>query len=387
MPRVQFAVPPIGIDLAVLDRDCSRIEIGDLVSSGLDRMTSITEFPLNEACALVRSRFEQANSVVGTAMKGGASTRRFARFRLDSGKSLVAIYVPDATRSDEIDKGHAPTERWPFLEIRDLLAGHGILVPEILAEACDQGLLLVEDLGDLTLAAALEEYPNERTRLYQRAVLDLARAQLALAELPKESVVAKRAFDFELLRWEIDHFREWAIEARGVCLSAEERRVFDTAGNSLAATIASWRRGFVHRDYQSRNLMVRGDPAGRFSITWIDFQDALLGPRVYDLVALLGDSYQTFDAAFIEERLAEYALTMGLGATECQQLRHEFDLVTVQRKLKDAGRFVFIDRVKHDPSFLGFVAPTIDKVMQALARLRGNPDLRALEQLLRRRMG
>ena len=47
------------------------------------------------------------------------------------------------------------------------------------------------------------------------------------------------------------------------------------------------RRGFTHRDYQSRNLMVL--PGGEQVV--IDFQDALLGPRQYDLVALLRDSY------------------------------------------------------------------------------------------------
>ena len=104
----------------------------------------------------------------------------------------------------------------------------------------------------------------------------------------------------------------------------------------------------MHRDYQSRNLMVRAGEA----LCWIDFQDALLGPRVYDLVALLNDSYQVFDRAFVEARLDDYARARGLDAAERAALGREFDLVTVQRKLKDAGRFVFIDRVKQNPSFL-----------------------------------
>jgi aminoglycoside/choline kinase family phosphotransferase len=62
----------------------------------------------------------------------------------------------------------------------------------------------------------------------------------------------------------------------------------------------------------------------------------------------------------------------------------EFDLVTVQRKLKDAGRFVFIDRVRGNPNFLPFVEPTIDKVRGALARLTGEPVLDRLSELLDR---
>src|SRR4029077_5757877 len=130
----------------------------------------------------------------------------------------------------------------------------------------------------------------------------------------------------------------------------------------------------------SRNLMVR--PDGR--LCWIDFQDALLGPRVYDLVSLLNDSYQTFDRAFVLARLDDYARTRGLDAAQRQAIAREFDWVTVQRKLKDAGRFVFIDRVKGNDTFLKFVEPTMAKVRAALAGLRDDEDMRALGDLLTR---
>jgi hypothetical protein len=65
-------------------------------------------------------------------------------------------------------------------------------------------------------------------------------------------------------------------------------------------------------------------------------------------------------------------------------LGREFDRVTVQRKLKDAGRFVFIDRVKGNPSFLEFVEPTIAKVRASLTRLTDDDDMRALASLLAR---
>ena len=42
-------------------------------------------------------------------------------------------------------------------------------------------------------------------------------------------------------------------------------------------------------------------------------------------------------------------------------------LQTLQRKLKDAGRFVFIDRVRKNPSFLRWIPTTIEYVRDALA--------------------
>ena len=327
---------------------------------------------------LVR-RLHPAAPLDATPMPGGASTRRYYRVALPERRTAVGMFVPEGAKPEEIHKSPTST-RWPFLEVRELLAGHGVDVPAILGEDTERGWLLIEDLGDATLANHLLARPGDKRALYTRAVEDLADAQKKLRALPSASVVAGRAFDEDLLRWEIDHFREWGLDARGKSLSAEDRAAFDAIGARLAHQIAGWSRGFVHRDYQSRNLMVRADG----SLVWIDFQDALMGPRVYDLVALLNDSYQEFDRDFVEARLDEFAARAGLDAAGRMELGHEFDRVTVQRKLKDAGRFVFIDRVKNNPSFLRFVAPTVAKVKRALAHLKGDADMEKLNDILDR---
>jgi aminoglycoside/choline kinase family phosphotransferase len=329
--------------------------------------------------ALVDRAFPGNGPLDLAPMPGGASTRRYFRVRLGR-TTAVAMFVPDGAKPDEVvQPGQAPA-RWPFLEVRDLLASRGVDVPALYGEDQARGWVLLEDLGDETLSNALAARPNERERLYVRAVSDLARAQVSLTPVPERSVVAARAFDHDLLVWEIHHFREWALEARGVHLSGDDRARFDGIAERLARRIAGWPRSFVHRDYQSRNLMVRPNGA----LCWIDFQDALLGPRIYDLVALLNDSYQTFDRRFVEARLGDYAETLGLPSEERARLVAEFDQVTVQRKLKDAGRFVFIDRVKGNSSFLGFVEPTIAKVRASLARCQHDEDLRSLAELLGR---
>lgn len=321
-----------------------------------------------------------------TPMPGGASTRRYFRLDLPNGHRAVAMFVPEGGRPEEVQKVHDGT-RWPFLEVRDLLADRGIDVPGILAEDTPRGWLVIEDLGDDTLANWLAKNPGDKPHLYSKAVRDLARAQQVLSELPRGSVVGSRTFDFDLLRWEIEHFREWGLDARDKPLVADDVERWNAIADRLARRVADLPHCFVHRDYQSRNLMVASG-ADDLRLVWIDFQDALLGPRVYDLVALLNDSYQEFDRAFVEARLADYASAAGLDAASLERIIHEFDLVTVQRKLKDAGRFVFIDRQKSNPSFLKFVTPTIQKVNGALERLApSDPDMAELRTILHRALG
>jgi hypothetical protein len=64
-----------------------------------------------------------------------------------------------------------------------------------------------------------------------------------------------------------------------------------------------------------------------------------------------------------------------------EPFRATFDLLTVQRKLKDAGRFVFIDRVKGNPGFLPAIPASLRYVREALAR---RPDLATLREILAR---
>lgn len=315
-------------------------------------------------------------------MPGGASTRKFFRVVLADGRTTaVAMFVPDLDHSDEVNK-MARRRRWPYLEVRDLLDERGIRVPALIADGTHRGWTVVEDLGDETVAAYLTAHGHRKKSIYQTAIRDLARAQMRLADLPLDSVVRTRAFDYDLLRWELDHFREWALDALGRSFDEPSRKAYDTLASRLATRVADLPRTFVHRDYQSRNLMVVRTCEDHIKLAWVDFQDALMGPRVYDLVALLNDSYQEFDRSFVEERLVEFAREQGMSDAERVQLVRQFDLVTVQRKLKDAGRFVFIDRVKHDSSYLRFVEPTLAKVRMSLDRLADDADMAELRQVL-----
>jgi N-acetylmuramate 1-kinase len=353
---------------------------------GQDNKRIVREPSFGELLDLVRRVDPEASDLQPEPMKGGASTRRFFRIALGkNGPSAVAMFTPGAP-SHEIhkDRGHA---RSPFLEVRDLLAERGVRVPKLFADGSEQGWVVVEDLGDDTVANYLVKYPQQKRDIYHRAVGDLARAQQHLGQLPDGCIVKSRAFDHDLLRWELDHFIEWGVTARGIAISPADRATFEEIAGRLATRIASWPRGFVHRDYQSRNLMVIPADQEPFELAWIDFQDALLGPRVYDLVALLSDSYQEFDPGFIDARLDEYAGTARLNPGERALLGREFDWVTVQRKLKDAGRFIYIDRTHHNASFLPFVEPTIKKARAALSRLSDDADMRILSDLLNRVLG
>jgi len=307
-------------------------------------------------------------------LKGDASSRQYYRIQLPESASgvpasLIVMQLPaELNRSDEGGEQPAP-ERLPFLEVGELLAERRIPVPKVFGEDLENGILLLEDLGDQTLYAALAETPKPAwVEHYGRAVDLMAEVHERCADLPKSSLVRRRSFDRALLEWELDHFRRWGLEALFGERSDAERGVLERAFCQIVDAIAGMPRGFVHRDFQSKNLMV--SPAG--DLTLIDFQDALVGPRAYDLVALLCDSYVPLEPDLQDAMIARYA---ALRRIPVNDIEREFRWITLHRKLKDAGRFVFIDRVRNNPDFLEWFAPSLVYVGRALEQIRSLSDL------------
>jgi N-acetylmuramate 1-kinase len=313
-------------------------------------------------------------------LPGGAGNRTYWRVHGANGSSAVVMELPaDPVKSEEASKDHPPQEL-PFLNVHRYLNRIGVRVPRLLLDATRDGFLVIEDLTDRTLEQALLEGADRR-KLYSDAIDRLARLRAHAERDPDRTCLAwTRAFDYDLYHWEFEHFIEYGLLARGATPTDAELQTLRTHFVRVSRELAAAPRGFTHRDYQSRNIMVL--PKGEQVL--IDFQDALQGPRQYDLVALLRDSYVELERPLIDAMLARYLKAFekeGGPRLDAGDFVAFFDLLTVQRKLKDAGRFVFIDRVKKNPSFLAHIPSSLGYVRDALER---RPELREVQEILRK---
>ncbi|MBL8953953.1 MAG: phosphotransferase [Myxococcaceae bacterium] len=305
-------------------------------------------------------------------LKGDASNRSYYRVSLGPKSWVVMVMPPDAVKkSEEASKGEAPKEL-PFVNVHRYLTSLGVRVPHIVQYDEPAGMMVLEDLSDQTFEQALVT-TGQKEQLYGAAVDLLATLRLTAEARPDPSCLAfTRAFDQDLYDWELHHFREWGLEAwSGKKPEGAERAELDAIFQRISKELAAAPRGFTHRDYQSRNLMVKDG-----ELVVIDFQDALQGPRQYDLVALLRDSYVELERPFVEDMLRRYLKRIG-GGDEGDFIRF-FDLLTVQRKLKDAGRFEFINRVKGNPGFLPSIPASLRYVKAALDKQPQLSDLRRI---------
>lgn len=297
-------------------------------------------------------------------LAGQASSRMYFRVGTPPQSWVVMVMPVDAAKkSDEASKGPAPTEL-PFVNVHRYLEQLQVRVPKILRYDEPAGMMVIEDLTDLTFEAALAK--TEPAKLYTQAVQLLAKLRHGAEKHVDPSCLAfTRAFDEELYDWELHHFREWGMEAwSNRKPEGAERAELDGHFKAIAQQLAAAPRGFTHRDYQSRNIMVKDG-----ELVVIDFQDALQGPRQYDLVALLRDSYVELKRDFVDAMLDEYIVAFEKVSGEridAKPFKAFFDLLTVQRKMKDAGRFEFINRVKGNPGFLVSIPASLRYVKDAL---------------------
>ncbi|MBL7685443.1 MAG: phosphotransferase [Deltaproteobacteria bacterium] len=301
-----------------------------------------------------------------------ASYRAYFRIILPDQSSFIVMKMPQglASVSEEITNYTGDKNELPFVNIQKYLESIDLPVPKIHAWIPEEGLMILEDLGDRLLETYLKDTTELlRISFYKRAIDLLVEMQQKTTKKKSEDCIAfHRSFDENLLNWELDHFLEYGIEDRfQIKIPENEKSVFNEFTRKITREIIQTPYCFVHRDFQSRNLILKD-----YNFYLLDFQDALLGPPIYDLVALTRDSYielsmdavQTLLEYFIEKRRQA-----DLAFEDENKIRRLFHLVTLQRKLKDTGRFQFIHTVKKNSNFLVSVPSSLRYIRQAFEAL------------------
>jgi hypothetical protein len=306
----------------------------------------------------------RAADVEVRVLSSDASTRRYFRLRGPADSSVLALY-PEPFEAASI----------PFLAVRDLLEGYGLPVPRVLDHDGPRGIVLLEDLGDVTLQEALDGASEAlRAELYRTAVDDLETLQRESARRAQAAACFQIAFDLEKLSWELRYFlKHFVEELRGCSLTVEDRVTLAESFDRLSEEIASWPRVLCHRDFHSRNLMLHGR-----RLVWIDFQDARMGPASYDLVSLLRDSYVELPEELVSEETERFR-QQACPAETRDVFARRFDLMSVQRHLKALGTFGYMTSVRGSGVYLAYVPRTLAHARRTLARC---PELAGLRKVL-----
>jgi aminoglycoside/choline kinase family phosphotransferase len=212
--------------------------------------------------------------------------------------------------------------------------------------------------------------------LYRKALLLLVTLRREGTPRAGELATAASFLDEELFRRELEMFREHYLVARlGLREGSAADRELRLELERLAADAGEGPRALCHRDYHSRNLLVRGEDLGL-----VDHQDARLGPDLYDLASLLRDPYVKLGEDLERILFEGFALEAGEDpASEERLLR--FEHAALQRDLKAIGTYGFQAGPRGKTEYLRWVPRAAALARRSLDRQPGRQRLgRLLEE-------
>jgi len=332
--------------------------------ASLAPLTAAEERELLEACGLRGpARWE--------LMKGDGSQRRFYRLWA-VGRSAVAIMAAAEPPGRE--------EAASYLYLAAHLRACGAPVPEVYGSLDAGRCVVVEDLGDTHLEDVAKRASQAEVEATYRRVLErLAHMQAAAAPgLDPARLYQGPRYDRALMvEKESRYFFERYLNgylALGLAwedLAADFEALADRATEAPA-------HFFLHRDFQSRNIMLRGG-----EVFFVDFQAGRHGPRAYDAASLLIDPYTALPDALQERLLGHFADLAGGEAAN--DLRRGYVALALQRNLQILGAFSFLGLVRGKSAFLSHIPGALASLRLLLAHPDAPPlpRLKALAQRFR----
>ncbi len=253
-----------------------------------------------------------------------------------------------------------------FLNIQKELAGVRSFLPEIFASDAIHGLILEEDLGDMTLKSLVSARPENLDRLY-KSVLD-ALVEWQGINTMTSAVIASRAMDLEVFLWESRYFAQHCVTEFYGC-DALLTKDWENERMQIALEASAFPKVCIHRDFQSENILFR-DNAVRF----VDFQGARLGPAGYDVASLLFDPYVPDLDNGRSETLFEFYREKAGHAMSAES----FYLCSLQRLMQALGAYGNLSIHKGKERYREFIPVAINRCIHVAERLSRFPHLQTI---------
>lgn len=288
-----------------------------------------------------------------TELGSSGSNRRYFRLSVDN-TSLIGVL------------GTNLQENEAFLDFDEQFASHGLPVPTVVAVSADRMAYLQEDLGDTLLFNAIEK--GRQTHVFSADERELLRKTIRLLpafQFCKNFSFSKcfptKEFDRRSIMWDLNYFKYCFLKATG--LEFEENLLEDDFSRLADRLLDRDCDGFMYRDFQSRNVMIRDKQPW-----FIDFQGGRRGPCYYDVASFLWQAKAGYPSELRRELIGEYLD----AASEYREIDRDQFINTLKqfvlfRTLQVLGAYGFRGYFEKKPHFMQSVPYAIDNLRRLLA--------------------
>ncbi|MCF6764425.1 phosphotransferase [Thiotrichales bacterium 19S3-7] len=265
-------------------------------------------------------------------LAGDASFRRY--YRIHKGEKTYVLMDASSEKEKLVQ----------FIAVGNLFKKNGVVTPEVVHVDVEEGLCLLSDFGNQLL---FDVFAKEKENNYYRYCLyELIKInQISGGEVPE--------YSYEKLIEEAGRMNEWFFEWLKLKPTTKDKQMLVSLFNQLAEVAKVQPQTTLHRDYHSKNIMMLASQ----SLGIIDYQDAVSGPVVYDLVSLLKDCYISWPKQIINYWVEVYFQMLKTHhviaeETSFNEFVHWFDWVGMQRHIKCLGIFACLYIRDGRPNYL-----------------------------------
>ena len=381
--RASGFLPPDRLDITFTLAPQLGAEARDVRLTGYGAFAARAERVLQVRAFLDESGFGKAER---RRMQGDASTRIFERLALD-GQAVILMNAPPHPDGPPVRDGkpysaiaHLAENTIPYVAIAAGLRERSVSAPAILDADPTNGLLIMEDLGEVRV---VEGDPPAPVAARYEAALDLL-LSLHRRRLPDVLPVSPH-LDYRIPRYDMDAYLieaelllDWYLVRAGKSPTSPVRNAFGALWREALVPAIEAPPTWVLRDYHSPNLLWLDDRVDIGRIGVLDFQDMLIGSAAYDVASLLQDA-----RVDVPELLEVALLGRYVSARRGDDARFDaaafaqlYATLAAQRATKILGIFARLDRRDGKPQYLRH----LPRLWRYLQRSLAHPALAPLKK-------
>ena len=307
--------------------------------------------PLSDDRSIARAAFLKSAGQAAAELEAlpvDASFRRYFRLH-GAGRPMLLMDAPPPKEDVR-----------PFIRIARHLSALGLSAPLIFEHDDAQGFALIEDFGHGTYTRLLDAGAAEGP-LFHAAT----EALIVLHTHPAGAAVEALPYDQAKLLDEATELPEWyGLAIAGKMLPTDATATFTGLWRDVLAGMPPAEDGLVLMDYHVDNLMWLPERTGAAACGLLDFQDARIGSRAYDLMTLLRNERRGIDPALSDALYDHYIAAARPADPDGFGLWYR--VLAAQRYTKVLGRFARLTLRDSRDGYLRYLPRVIPLLADAL---------------------
>ena len=298
-------------------------------------------------------------------ISGDASFREFYRLKKGNKTSIIVKANKEKYKNLII-----------YSIINKILKKNKINAPKLISNHYKHSMIEISDLGEKSFYEKISKKKNKLN--YYKDLIKII-FKLQKIKIEKKYHLGRyklklQKYSLQNLHKESDLFFDWYLKfCSKKSKIAKIKKILKKELNKIYKKLYFKSNTFVHRDFHASNIMMKKKTFGL-----IDSQDAIIGNPLYDVVSLIDDVRIKLPINIQNKLLKFYYSKSKLNRENYQNLKNDYDILSVQRNLKILGIFVRLSKRDNKSTYLKYLPYTWSLVIRRLK----NPIFKSFKLLL-----